>query len=372
MKKLLLLTWHGGTGGIAVLVLGIVKNLLHDFNIEVCFIHELGPIAEEVRSLGIPVHLIAMRNGLDIPGFLKLKRFLNRSDFDLVHVFYITPLVRLAVYLSKYSKQIVSEHGGANRDKELGRWWVVKQIHRILKNTAAIYTFPSYSSLHELRRERIFPQERCRVIHNGIDLKEFSGGASAKSDIREKLNIGKETIVIGTVRGLTSKMGIDHMIKAVELVSDEFPDVCCLIVGDGPLRGTLEKLAFDAGISDKTRFLGTQRNIPLLLSCFDIFIMPSVWETFGIAAIEAMAMKVPVIAYDVGGLREAIGNAGILIPERNFELLSREILSLIADPDKRLSLGEKGRERVLEKFDIRVMAEAYNELYLDFMRTSSS
>jgi glycosyltransferase involved in cell wall biosynthesis len=366
MKKITLVTWHGGTGGIAVLILDIVKQLKNDFYIEVCFIHKAGLVAEEIRSLGIKTHFLDVKNGYDLCGFIRLKNFINKSSADIIHFFYMNPLIRLAHIFSRSKNIIISEHGYLDREKELGRWFFIKYFHRLLKNTIKIYIVPSLFSFNQIIKDKIFTRNRIKIIYNGIDLKQFSRKKKNTRQTKKALGIPENQLVIGTVRGLTSKMGIDHLLFAFKKLLDYTSNVFCIIIGDGPLRTELHNQSVKLGIEKRVIFFGDQRNIPLFLSVIDVFIMPSVWETFGIAAVEAMAMQVPVVVYKVGALPEVIGEAGIIVEKRNPIDLARAIYALIKDSKKRNCLRQKGRIRVEKLFDIKKISNSYKDLYRQF------
>ncbi|MBN1799627.1 MAG: glycosyltransferase [Spirochaetales bacterium] len=364
MKKITLVTWHGGTGGVAVLILNIVKQLKRDFSFEVCFIKRAGLVAEQIKALGIKTCILGVKSGFDINGLVKLKNFINRSSSAIIHFLYLNPLIRLAHIFSRHKNVIMSEHGCLDREKELGRWFWIKHFHRLLKNTAKMYTVPSAFSYAQIMKYKIFPRLKMRIIYNGIDLKKFSRTRKSTHEFKKKLGIPEDKTVIGTVRGLTSKMGIEHLLYAFKKLLDHTAGIVCTIIGDGPLRAKLEALAVKLAIEDKVIFFGNQSDIPLFLALMDIFVMPSVWETFGIAAAEAMAMSVPVVAYKVGALPEVIGSAGIFVDKRNPQKLAEAILTLIKDAKKRTALKQQGRKRIEKLFDIKKVANDYKQLYM--------
>ena len=371
-KRILEITYHGGTGGVAVLILNLVEQLKIHFDIEVCFVHSRGPIADEIELLGVKTHCLGLKSGFDLIGAFRLLKFLRNNNYDLIHLHYLTPIIRLAVFLYKPKAIILSEHGGMKGEKERKRWFITKYIHRLLRGTIDLYTTVSEENRREIVKERICSPEQCIVIYNGIDLNKFSPDNINSTSIKNKYNFPKDRFIIGTVRGLTPKMGIDHFILAFNYLFEKSHDIYGIIVGDGPLRKKLEELSAKLGINENILFLGIQRNIPELLSTFDIFVMPSVWEPFGIAAVEASAMKVPVVGYDVGGLSEVIenGKTGILVKERNPKLLAESILSIINKPELRKYISEEARNRTTRFFDIKKISQKYKKVYENIMKNA--
>ncbi|MDY6843501.1 MAG: glycosyltransferase [Thermodesulfobacteriota bacterium] len=372
-NRILEITYHGGTGGVAVLLLNLAKHLKEDFDIEVCFANSLGPVAEDIKSLGVKTYCLNLKSGFDLIGALRLKRFLERKRYDLVHLHYLTPLIRLGVFISHPRATIMTEHGGVKGEKERNRWFLTKHIHRLLRNTVDLYTTVSEENRQVMVNNGICCDEKCLVIYNGIDLDEFHPYGADTVAIKRKLGIPLRKVIVGTVRGLTPKMGIDHFLLALREVLRKNGNVFGVIVGDGPLREELERLAESLGIREDLSFLGTQRNIPELLSLFDIFVMPSVWETFGIAAAEAMATEIPVVAYlDAGGLSELIGeeNTGKLVADRDPRLLAESILELIQQPEERRAIGKRARKRISTYFDMKKISQEYKEIYEKTIRVA--
>jgi len=373
--KILEVTYHGNPGGIPVLVLNLIKQLRNFFDIEVCFAHSKGLIAEEISSLGIKTYCAGMKSGLDIKGAFKLMKLIAQNDYDLVHLHYLTPLIRLSTVLARPKAIILTEHGGIKGEKARGRWRITKYIHRFLRNTVTVYTTVSRENLQEMLNEGICTPRKATVIYNGIDLNEFSPDRTSKSTIKKHYNLPADTLVIGTIRGLIPTMGLDHFLLALKYILQKRMDVVGIIVGDGWIRKKLERLAYQLGISRNILFLGYRRDIPKLLSIFDVFVVSSEWETFCIAAVEAMAMGVPVVGYAVGGLPEVIEHnvTGLLIERRDPELLAEGILKIISKEEKEKKImGEEARKRVVKYFNIEKVALKYKEIYGKIVANKSS
>ena len=138
-----------------------------------------------------------------------------------------------------------------------------------------------------------------------------------------------------------------------------------VLVGDGRLQRDLKDRASSLGVSEWTSFLGTRRDIAEILKSLDIFVMPSLWEGFSVAMLEAMAAGLPVVISDVGGVSQTLGENeyGIKVPAGNAAELASAIRLLAEDPDGRASLGRSARKRVLAKFSIDVMMAALDRVY---------
>lgn len=169
------------------------------------------------------------------------------------------------------------------------------------------------------------------------------------------------TIKIGIVKRLEEKYGIEYLIKGFELSLKRLKEkgenniadnLELVIVGSGSLRKDLEDLSKKLEIDDKINFVGRVNNedVPKYLNSFDVFCVPSILdsESFGVAAVEASACGLPVIASRVGGLQEVIddGVTGYLVEKKNYEEISDKILDLILNPELAKKMGIKGREKV--------------------------
>jgi glycosyltransferase involved in cell wall biosynthesis len=196
-------------------------------------------------------------------------------------------------------------------------------------------------------------QQKMTVIYNGVDTERFAP-RRASQETRRALGLAQDARVVGAVSRLSPEKGIEFFIAAANALARDAIDVRFLIVGDGPERARLEKIANGAVI-----FLGQRDEIPELLHAMDVFVLPSLAEGFGMAAAEAMACGLPVIASDVGGLREIVApnETGILVPPREANALANAILELLHDENKRRAFGERGRARVEQNFTLAHQAQ---------------
>ena len=146
-----------------------------------------------------------------------------------------------------------------------------------------------------------------------------------------------------------------------------------LMVGDGPDRAQAEKAARDAGVWGDVRFIGKQEPVEEILSIADLFLMPSESETFGLAALEAMACGVPAVCSRVGGLPEVIrdGVEGFLVPPRDVETMGKRALAILADPDRQATMGKAARARAQDRFCAPKIIPRYEQLYRDVLGKSS-
>ena len=198
----------------------------------------------------------------------------------------------------------------------------------------------------------------------GVDTARFCPGAAGRPGA---------PLVIGTVKTLAPKYGIDTLFRAFAmLAADAGPPACLRVVGGGPQRAELEVLARTLGVAERVQFIGSvdHADVPAQLEGFDIFVAASRLdsESFGVAVIEASACGLPVVVTRVGGLPEVVreGETGLVVERDDPAGLAQALRRLLDDPALRARLGRAGRERVAEKYEwsacVRHMVEVYTAL----------
>ncbi len=215
--------------------------------------------------------------------------------------------------------------------------------------------------------ERI-PASRISVLYNGVDISHFTPVPGIGCDVRRELGLRCEDLVVGTVGRLSpEKGGVDLLIRAVKSLCLEYPHARLLIVGDGPMRPELEKVAAHTGLD--ALFAGTRNDIPRLLSAMDIFVLPSLREAMPIALLEAMAMRLPVVATLVGGVPEIVedGKTGLLVPPDDESVLALALNKLASSPKLMSELAAAGQKHVQLNFTLDSMVAHVEQLYETLM-----
>ncbi|MBC7329579.1 glycosyltransferase [bacterium] len=194
------------------------------------------------------------------------------------------------------------------------------------------------------------------VIYNGIPSREYFRDRRKGDNLIKILNIGK------------FKKAKNHLllVEAFSKAVKEMPNLRLHLVGDGSLRRKVENRVKKLGLEEKVFFWGWRSDIPEILADCDIFALSSDWEGFGIVLIEAMASGKPIVATDVGGIPEVVEDeiTGILVPPRDPEALANAILRLAKDEKLRKEFGERGREKAIKEFDIKIAVKNYERVYL--------
>ncbi|WP_165904737.1 glycosyltransferase [Sulfurisoma sediminicola] len=197
--------------------------------------------------------------------------------------------------------------------------------------------------------------ERMRVVRNGFDFDAFptpSARVPLAQEYRQRHGIDAAALVVGTVMRLSEeKRPLLWMAIAVR-VAREVPAAAFLVVGDGPLRKSLEQAVADAGLSERFRFTGHERKVVAALAAMDAFLLTSRVEGLPNVLVEAQAMGVPVVTVDVGGAGETLdsGKTGWLMDSDDPETIARALVSVLQDPAWRARAAMAGRDHALARF----------------------
>lgn len=204
--------------------------------------------------------------------------------------------------------------------------------------------------------------DKTRVIYNGIDFSRLRRKTGASP--RRRLGIADDATVISAIGSLIRRKGQDVLIRAFALLGPT-RNVYLLVVGDGPERANLERLAAELGAQPRIRFLGYSDDVGGICTATDILALPSRMDSFGLVLAEAGYYGLPVVATDVGGIPEVIedGVTGLLVPPEDPPALAAGLARLIDDRDYRERLGRAGKKRVEALFSVERMTANFHEAY---------
>jgi L-malate glycosyltransferase len=291
----------------------------------------------------------------------KIKSIVDRIKPDILHAHYATGYGFLG-RICNYHPLIISVWGSdvfefPNRSF-LHKWLLSSNL-----NAADVIASTSHCMAKETRKY-IDPRREIYITPFGIDLDLFAP--------KKTFNWAEDgELTIGTIKALEPIYGITNLVQAFVRISSKYPKLKLLIVGNGSERELLIETISTAGLSERAQVLSAvpHDQVPEYMSKIDIFVVPSRSESFGVAALEASASEIPVIASDVGGLPEVVldGVTGYLVPVNNVESLAEKITQLIESPHLRLEMGENGRRFVEENYmwaeSVNKMSDLYNKLY---------
>ena len=285
----------------------------------------------------------------------RVKDLILKIKPDILHAHWATSYGLLAA-LSGFHPFILSVWGS---DVILfpKKLWITKKILKFNLSRADVVTATS-NALAKETMDYISGNKQVHVIPFGVNINQFYS---------INKNYNTDEFCVGIVKTLEKIYGIKYLILAVEIVIKKGYKCHLIIVGDGSLRKKLVQLCDEIRISNFVTFTGKIPNHMVVsqLHSFDVFVVPSLSESFGVSAIEASACSIPVIASNIGGLPEVVinGKTGYLVPPGDAESIAEKIIKLIEEPSLRQRLGKGGRKYVLENYEWNSCAKKMEEIY---------
>lgn len=365
-------------GGAEKHLVQIVLGLDRDrWNPIVCCLTERGKLAEGLDAVGIQVvcrptapHPRSASRIRRLAGFLEtifwLITIMRRYRPTIAHFFlpgaYI--LGAPASILARIPVRIMSRRSLNNYQRSM-RFGTA--IERGLHGYMTTILGNSTRVVCQLQTDEHISKDRLGLIYNGVDCNQYRRSLTARNEVRTSLNIPQNALVFITVANLIPYKGHHDLFAAFSMALTQLPHGWrLLVVGrDDGIGAKLQKHAATLQISNSVHFLGSRSDIPDLLSCADISILPSHEEGFSNAILESMAAGLPVIATDVGGNREAIvdGETGVIVPPRNPKRMSEAIACLATDEQLRARMSTIAVDHVKMKFELSTCLSQYEQLY---------
>jgi len=358
-----------GVGGTEKMLAALIRGLDRTrFEPSLLALKPLGETARELAAEGIPVKSLGLPATVSLPyllalpgAFWKLRRELLRRRPDILHCFLFQAnlLGRLAAGFSGVPANLSSIR-------------VIEAEHRFLLPLDRITSgwVTRYTAVGEAVRRFAIEQlkldpARVKTIPNGIDLRAFAGLEA--EPVRREFRIPAAAPLIGMMGRLHAQKGVDIFLQAVSKLRADFPELKALVIGEGPDRGALERLAASLDLSAAVIFTGLRHDGPALLTALDLFVLPSRYEGMPNVVLEAMAAGKAVVAAAVGAVPELVqeGRTGLLVPPEDPEALARAIRALLQDAELRRRLGANGRGRIEQEFSLEKMIHLTQELYAD-------
>jgi len=260
------------------------------------------------------------------------------------------------------TKLIYHEHNMASQRPTRALWrWLFSFVTREANRVVAI----SQDVADDLIKFKV-AQDKIEIIHNGIEPIEAHGWTAVG---RKRLNaeLTTEVIVVGMVGHFRPWKGQHLFVDSLNTLIHKRHNVHYVIVGgihDASYYDEVVQFVSSNNLGDHITIMGHQENVHELIACFDIVVVPSIPEPFGLVVLEAMMMNKPVVAFDIGGPREIIVNrsTGLLVKPDDRESLARAIVKLSVDTEARMEMGKRGRERVMKEFTSQTQAARVTHL----------
>lgn len=352
-------------GGAETLLVNLIRRMDRSrFAPELCCLKEPGPLGLQL-SREIPVFSDLLSGKWDVRVLPRLTRLLrSRSTAAVVTVGAGDKMFwgRLAAWRANVPVVLSAIHSTGWPD-------VIGRLNRWLTPLTDSYIGVAAPHGRYLIEQEGFPPGKVRVIPNGVDVERFHPRVDG-SFIRAELGFTASTPVTGIVAALRPEKNHAQLIQAMAVVRRAIADAQLLIVGDGPERDNLVRLAHELGIAEAIHFLGTRSDIPELLSAMDVFVLTSHMEANPVSILEAMATGKPIVAPRVGSIPESVldGETGYLTHPGNADEVADRLITLFQQCDRARSMGQRGRNLVEERWSLDVMVDGYQDLIEEIYR----
>jgi L-malate glycosyltransferase len=343
------------------------------FEPTVCCLSAPGPLAESLRSAGVRVESFNFRGirrvrpvaralPVAVGTLVRLYRWMRAEAPHVVHgmLFHAYVIGTLTARAARVPVVVASRRSLSNFKAGKPHYWVAERI--VNRLTDLVIANSEAVRQDVVAHEGLRPEE-VTVIFNGLDIEEFS--IVPRGELRRELEISESWPVVAVVANFIHYKGHRYFLEAWATIRERYPRAVALLIGDGPLRKSMEEEATTRGLNGSVRFLGTRHDVPELLALSDLLVHPSLEEGFSNALIEAMAAGRPVVATRVGGNPEAVedGVTGLLVPARDSAGLAEAVLWLLERPDDMRRFGEEGQRRAEERFSVGRVIQQYEQIY---------
>lgn len=347
-------------GGAETLLVNLVRRLDRShFRPEICCLKEPGPLGEALAG-EIPVHSRLLSGKFDLRVAPRLRGLIRRRDIDAVITVGAGDKMfwgRLAAWWERVPVVMSALHSTGWPD-------AVGRLNRLL--TPLTDRFIAVAKPHgQFMVEEIgFPAERVVIIPNGVDVDRFRASPELRAEVRSELGIAADAPLCGIVAALRPEKNHELFLRAAARVRRELPAAEFLIVGDGPQRPSLQRLAAEFGVEPYVHFLGARNDVERLLPALDLFALTSLNEANPVSVLEALACEVSVVAPRVGSLPETVrdGETGYLVPAGDEQATAEKWLTVLRDRATAHQLGSAGRRLVVEQWSLERMVRGYEDL----------
>jgi len=316
-----------------------------------------------VVNLGAPQSM----TGINQETYKKARSVLQEYDLIQANLNHAGSIAKLIGH--RLSIPLVSREGntrdGFSRKGRIANGLTNVFADRIVPNSQAVYN--SFTRWERL----LIDDERVRIIPNGVDLDRIDRAADSDYSLRDQFDISSDAVTVGTAAMITEQKAHDVLVRAVDYANTCLGSsrIHLVITGDGPLRSDIETLAASLGIDDKIHITGLvdRKRVYEILSEIDIYAMPSRWEGFSNAAVEALGAGKPCVFSDIDPFVIPYEDVALFHTLDDSRELAARLDKLATDGDLRKQYGQRGRILVEKQYTLKQVAAAYAELYAELL-----
>ncbi len=366
MLNIVLLSTSLGMGGADQQVIYLAYALrAKGHTVQVVSLTSLGEMGLEAQAQGLPIQSLNMTRGVpNISSLVKLINLLRTWQPQILttFMFHANIMGRIAGFLTRVPVIVSSirneNFGGKNRD-------LLMQMTNWMDD---VCTTNSKIVAQKLIQRQVVAPEKIKVITNGIVLKSYMRHQHLRSQIRGILSIPDTGFIWLAVGRLREQKDYPNLLHAFSQLTGF--NTYLLIAGEGKLLSELKQQTKSLGLNKQVFFLGMRKDIPDLLATADGFVLSSAWEGMPNVVMEALASSTPVVATDVGGVRELVedSKSGFVVPPRDSIALARAMKALIESSDQqRQQMGKRGLLHIKSQYSLEKITQNWEELYQSYL-----
>jgi len=330
---------------------------------QVVCLDKQGALADKLKARGIKIYCTNRKSGIDISQAFKIAKIIRQNKPDIIHAHQYTPFFYSAIakLLARQGRLIFTEHGRHFPDIVSKKRKFINRL--LLLQTSAITAVCQFTKCALIENENI-SANRIEVIYNGID----TDVQVAPID-KTTLSLNQNFPVIVHVGNFRPVKNQELAIRALKILIDKKNYAYLLFVGSGSDLEKCKALTDTLNLNDYVRFVGQRDDVYSILSIADVMINTSVSEAFSVAILEAMLLGLPVVATNVGGNSELVGDnkTGLLVNPDNPYELAEAIKNILQNQHLRERFGQTGRDIIISKFNIETIHNKYISLYKRIM-----
>lgn len=339
-------------GGGSHHLLDLISNL--DSNFEPVLISIPSPIIDKLGNK-IKVYSVPMKSRLDFTAIKKIKAIIQSEKPDIIHLHSARAFIMGTIAAKNFGIPVIyTEHLFTDDyipQSQLIHFYQLKAFKFLSKHITKVIAVSGAVKKYFIDK-KIFPANKIEIIYHGLKPVNYI-----------KTSANKSPMTIGSIGTLTKIKGYEYLVKAVQNIDN----IKMEIMGVGPDLAQLKKL----DINKKVKFLGNQIDPSKKMAKWDIYVQPSLSESFGLALAGAMNAGLPVIATKAGGMPELVAEAGILVPAKDTNALRDAIIKLASDKKLREKLSKAAQNRIKKYFTLEKMVKETENLYRNIVRNMS-
>lgn len=369
MARVLMLFYEPSWCGQATHILSLIKGLDRDcYEARVAYPQHHSAIGKTLAEMGIPAVALPMRRINNLGAAVMLLRLIREEPLDLLHVHGHEAGLwgRIVGRLAGVPGVIYTPH--TLHSGILGQRAYTLMEWALAPLTDAWVAVNNADRLALIERG-IAPSHKVSTIYNGIDFSSLP--KSNPWAARRSLGLPEDVPVAAQVGRIATQKGPSYFLQAAALALEGNPHIRFLVVGDGPLKGKMERLARRLGIAQSVLFLGWRKDAGEIMASANTVVLSSLWEGLPYVLLEAMALGKPVIATNVGGNSELVEHerTGLLVPPRDPKGLAQAVLAISSDPFTAQRMGQAGMQRAREHFSLEQMTKLTQRVYDSLLRS---